>query len=105
MEITNTTASEHSLQHQLSTLKRKNIENEDLSDLRQEATKRPIAAELGKKSIFYDPEWNPMGRAPFGLKNIPYNPRTFKRNTEVEPRLNGLDNIPLPKEDQKTKGT
>ncbi|AQZ09520.1 AIM4 (YBR194W) [Zygosaccharomyces parabailii] len=34
---------------------------------------------LGSRSIFYDPEWNPEGKAPPGFKNVPYNPSTFTR--------------------------
>lgn len=93
---------EHSLHQQVSQLKRKTIENEDLSEVVQESetfvrNKKPVGDELGKKSIFYDPDWNPSGKAPFGLKNIPYNPRTFQRETNLAPRLNGLEDIPLPK--------
>ncbi|QEU61217.1 Aim4 [Kluyveromyces lactis] len=98
----------HSLQQQVSQLKRKNIENEDLSDVRKEDIKKPMSAELGSKSIFYDPDWNPSGKAPFGLKNIPYNARTFRRDTPIEPRLNGLKEIPLPKpniKDQEKKSS
>lgn len=43
-----------------------------------------------KKSIFYDPEWNPEGIEPIGERNVPYNPVTFKRKNELNPRLAGL---------------
>ncbi|SCW03608.1 LAFE_0G14224g1_1 [Lachancea fermentati] len=52
--------------------------------------------ELGERSIFYDVEWNPQGVAPFGLRNIPYNPRTFKVKEPVEAILCDLKDIPVP---------
>lgn len=45
---------------------------------------------LGKKSIFYDPDWNPEGIPPPGERQIAYNQATFKRKTELRPRLVGL---------------
>ncbi|QLL32574.1 hypothetical protein HG536_0D00960 [Torulaspora globosa] len=54
-------------------------------------------AELGPKSIFYDPDWNAEGKAPSGFKNIPYNERTFTRKNEsVAQQLAGLTNIKPP---------
>lgn len=52
---------------------------------------KAVMKELGKKSIFYDPEWNPEGYPPPGEKSLPYNESTFKRRTEVNPLLAGLD--------------
>ncbi|CCF59864.1 hypothetical protein KAFR_0I00830 [Kazachstania africana CBS 2517] len=52
---------------------------------------------LGKKSIFYDKDWNPDGIAPKGYRNIPHNPTTFVRKTRLTPQLSGLSNIKLPK--------
>ena len=53
-------------------------------------------AELGRRSIFYDPDWNADGQAPEGFRNIPYNPTTFKRRGPLITRLAGLDNIVIP---------
>ena len=53
--------------------------------------------ELGIRSIFYDKDWNPRGTAPSHYRNIPYNPATFKRRTEVQARLGNLENIRIPK--------
>ncbi|QHS71754.1 Aim4p [Saccharomyces paradoxus] len=53
--------------------------------------------ELGIRSIFYDKDWNQRGIAPPHYRNIPYNPETFKRRTEVQPRLGNLGNIKIPK--------
>ncbi|CAI4923768.1 ANM_HP_G0108060.mRNA.1.CDS.1 [Saccharomyces cerevisiae] len=53
--------------------------------------------ELGIRSIFYDKDWNPRGTAPSHYRNIPYNPATFKRRTEVQARLGNLENIKIPK--------
>lgn len=62
----------------------------------QEETKDK-SAELGSKSIFYDPDWNSTGDAPPGFKNIPYNPATFTRKDEtIERQLAGLTDIPRP---------
>ncbi|CCK68046.1 Aim4p KNAG_0A03660 [Huiozyma naganishii CBS 8797] len=52
--------------------------------------------ELSSKSIFFDPDWNPEGRAPLGHKNISYNFATFNRRLELEPKLSGLHNVKLP---------
>ena len=47
--------------------------------------------ELGPKSIFYDPDWNPKGEAPDGFRNVPYNPKTFKRlHNQIEEDLGSL---------------
>lgn len=60
------------------------------------ASKSPINTEQlskkpsGKKSIFYDPDWNIEGIPPSGEKFIPYNPNTFKRRNELKTRLAGL---------------
>ncbi|SMN19601.1 similar to Saccharomyces cerevisiae YBR194W AIM4 Protein proposed to be associated with the nuclear pore complex [Maudiozyma saulgeensis] len=51
---------------------------------------------LGKKSVFYDPDWNEEGVAPPGCKNVRYNEATFKRRRVVTPRLCGLNDIQLP---------
>lgn len=53
--------------------------------------------ELGARSIFYDPDWNPSGTAPKGYKNIPYNPNTFTRQTDsFPPQLAGLEDVAIP---------
>ncbi|CUS24474.1 LAQU0S16e02520g1_1 [Lachancea quebecensis] len=56
---------------------------------------------LGERSIFYDREWNPEGKAPSGYKNVPYNQHTFKRKSRAEPQLQGLNSIPLPSSEGK----
>ncbi|QID84366.1 hypothetical protein GRS66_006867 [Saccharomyces pastorianus] len=58
-------------------------------------------SELGVRSIFYDKDWNPKGAAPSNYRNIPYNPGTFERRTEVKVRLRNLGNIVLPGESSK----
>lgn len=60
-----------------------------------------LPTELGTKSIFFDPEWNPKGIAPRGHKNIPYNPFTFKpkeagKGQANEVEIEGIEDIPLP---------
>lgn len=57
--------------------------------------------ELGIRSIFYDRDWNQRGIAPPHYRNIPYNPETFKRRTEVQARLGHLGNIKIPDEKPK----
>ncbi|CAR23594.1 Aim4p [Lachancea thermotolerans CBS 6340] len=57
--------------------------------------------ELGERSIFYDHEWNPEGKAPSGYKNVPYNQYTFKRKSKVEPKLQGFKSIPFPSSEDK----
>ncbi|CAI4059063.1 hypothetical protein N7582_001276 [Saccharomyces uvarum] len=57
--------------------------------------------ELGVRSIFYDKDWNLKGAAPPNYRNIPYNPGTFERRTEVKARLGNLENITLPGESPK----
>ncbi|CAI4060166.1 hypothetical protein SUVZ_04G4050 [Saccharomyces uvarum] len=57
--------------------------------------------ELGVRSIFYDKDWNLKGVAPSNYRNIPYNPGTFERRTEVKVRLGNLGNITLPGESPK----
>ncbi|SCU91801.1 LAMI_0E07338g1_1 [Lachancea mirantina] len=52
--------------------------------------------ELGKRSIFYDPEWNPEGRPPLGLANVAYNAATFMPRKPVQDALAGLQEIPTP---------
>jgi len=51
---------------------------------------------LGKKSIFYDPDWNKEGIAPPGCKNVKYNEMTFRKGKTTTPRLCGLNDIQLP---------
>lgn len=59
--------------------------------------------ELGSKSIFYDPEWNPKGVAPPGFRNVAYNPTTFTRKQgSLQRHALGI-NIDLPKEEDKNK--
>ena len=53
-------------------------------------TEEPSKKPSGKKSIFYDPDWNLEGIPPPGEKFIPYNPITFKRRNELKTRLAGL---------------
>lgn len=55
----------------------------------KEDTKR-VDGGLGRKSIFYDPDWNPKGIPPSGERQIAYNPATFKRKIELKSRLAGL---------------
>lgn len=64
--------------------------------------KKSSREELGSKSIFYDPEWNPKGLAPPGFRNISYNPITFTRKqNSFQKNTLGLQGINLPKEDEK----
>ncbi|ANZ73798.1 BA75_00492T0 [Komagataella pastoris] len=47
---------------------------------------------LGKRSIFYEPQWNPLGKAPKGFKNVPYplkNPKDYPSDPTTE-------KIPIP---------
>ncbi|CCC68300.1 hypothetical protein NCAS_0B02160 [Naumovozyma castellii] len=78
----------------------KDIKNETVLDAQpqNEASKRDLV-ELKEKSIFYDKDWNAEGKAPFDLRNIPYNSKTFvRRGPPINPMLAGLDttNIPEP---------
>lgn len=67
----------------------------DTNTLENEQEKKSPAV-LGQRSIFYDPDWNADGQAPEGFRNIPYNPKTFKRRGPLITRLAGLDNIVIP---------
>ncbi|KAH3678279.1 hypothetical protein WICMUC_001603 [Wickerhamomyces mucosus] len=67
-----------------------NNEAED-GDLQQEQEISEV--KLGRKSVFYDPEWNPIGLPPKGFTNLEYN--SIIHNTEYD----ALD-IPLPSEPQ-----
>ncbi|GAV46969.1 hypothetical protein ZYGR_0C00110 [Zygosaccharomyces rouxii] len=61
-------------------------------------TEKPNHEELGSKSIFYDPEWNPKGLAPPGFKNVAYNPATFTRKqSSLQRHMLGI-NADLPEE-------
>ncbi|CCD24211.1 Aim4p NDAI_0C05520 [Naumovozyma dairenensis CBS 421] len=55
--------------------------------------------ELGKRSIFYDEDWNPTGSAPSEqFRNIPYNPSTFvRKGPDIDPIMHGLENVLYPK--------
>lgn len=68
-------------------------ENNNLGfDQQEEST-----LQLGSKSIFYDPDWNPKGEAPAGHKNVPYAPHTFKRKGDTAPpQMAGLTNVKPP---------
>ncbi|CAI4037428.1 hypothetical protein SMKI_02G3030 [Saccharomyces mikatae IFO 1815] len=59
--------------------------------------------EYGRRSIFFDKDWNLKGIAPSHHRNIPYNPRTFKRRIEVRARLGNLSNIKIPNEIQNNR--
>lgn len=58
--------------------------------------KEDLTGPLGKKSIFYDEEWNPEGLAPPYCKNVKYNHATFVRRSVLKPRLADLHDIKLP---------
>lgn len=53
---------------------------------------------LGKKSIFYDSDWNPSGKPPNGYRNVSYNQDTFVRKFQLKPRLGALRDIKIPEE-------
>lgn len=61
-----------------------------MSGLKSKDDTRKIDGSLGRKSIFYDPDWNPEGIPPPGERQIAYNLATFKRKIELKPRLAGL---------------
>lgn len=61
-----------------------------MSDLKSKDATQRTNSSLGRKSIFYDPDWNPEGIPPPGERQIAYNPATFKRKTELKARLAGL---------------
>ena len=68
---------EHSLQQQVSSLKRQTID-QTIESADGQTHKKSVPGDLGRKSIFYDADWNPNGKAPYNYKNVPYNPKTFK---------------------------
>lgn len=59
----------------------------------KESTNEKNDEKLGRQSIFFDPEWNPLGLAPssFPHKNIKYDPKLHKHH-----QLTNVLDIPLP---------
>lgn len=100
-----------SIQNQIDDLEKKlklsKSENQQLKQLKDDLgfmsrynigheKQKPTVEILGKKSIFYDPDWNPDGVAPENCKNITYNKETFIRRKPVKVRLGYIDEIKLP---------